>query len=838
MEISEFDKIENGAYSVLPGNEWVVLEEAISTLDWSIQQQLEGSCHSKFDNEINLLGSLKKRLERIQESIVELPEMYRHAGNVEDVKGRLSNKCQDIYRVLSDFMLSYRVNKDDVLRDLYESGKKLSSIDEAEEKLVGFYADMAMLDIDSSLQYVDKVDKKISIVRQIDDLRNVLFSYIVTSPKWDSHEAEKVLRLFFSPNVDVVTKQLLASALTLACSNFFDYSKFRILVRVMEESSEMPVRLRALVGLMFGVLDIPSSYESAVATLVREVFEKNPSLMKLFLNACKIELHARNRSEGKEAFGKQLVSAMFNHTKKMMQENSEDEDELDEYGLEDEDEALSNKLLDDVFGLIDKGTDLYYGQFKNKKKDEFFHSVYNWFMPFHTDSVLFLQMMRKLDEGYSEVFYRFLTMSNLCDSDQYSFLTVLLKSDEDVKQVLDEVKKDTRDQESLPEQFGELRYIICYIHSLSRFFDLAPMSNPFFDVFGESMMHHVNLPLASSVFADPYFEKYRLRMARYCLKYDYTPCIPDLLNEDYPDTAECHFMLAKAYIDAVKADDTIDLDSVRALPHADWLMDHDPDNPIFADLAANIYLACQLYPRVVKCWKHLISVAKDEETVTHAKIRLALTYLFDKRYDEAAKLFYELNYKDPENPENLALLAKTLLLKSPGDVSAARKVLSMLDSFEEGRHSDPLDMLLGPSAKSNFEKSDDSFSMFIDHMSAFIKEDHSRDSELSTLTSLCRWVIMGNQKEGEQTYTFEDVWKPIFRVFYYQHVKPFRECTVVTYEPVFEPEYEEWLHSFGIDDNDIALLNEALRNEFNKIESKNKRNKMGGFLDDGKFFLQ
>lgn len=834
MEISKFDKILTNAFSVVSGNVWVVLEDTIKKVETSRDFLLDEPSEKSFDQEVELLEALKDRLMRIQETISDLPEMYRHAENVADVKNRLSNKCQDIYRLLSDFFVTYRNNTDATFLDLYKRGIQFSTLEEAEEKLVGFYADLAMLDIEADMQYADKLDKKIAIVRLIDELRNVMFSYILISLNWDSQEAEKVLRFFQSPNVDVITKQLLVSALTLSCSNAFDYSKLRILVRLMEDSSEKSVSLRALVGLMFCVQHIPSSYESAVETLLKEVFEKNPSLMKLFLNACKIELHARNKSESNEAFGKQLISTLFNQTKNMLKNESEHEDDYDyDDSMEDEEEELSNSLLDDVFEMVDKGTDMYYGQFKDKRKLEFFRSVYSWFMPFYTDSVPFMELEKELGEGYSEVVNKFLSISNMCDSDLYSFLGILSKSHDEAKKMFEHVKNEIHRKKEAPEQVSELRYIICYIHCLSRFYDFAPMRSSFVNPFGEDDMEQVQLPLTSSVFADSFYGKYRLRLARYCFKHGDFYCIPDLLNEDYPDTKECHYMLAKAYFDMREDEEAFEPNCVQALPHIDWLIKHDPDNPVFVDLATDVYYVSMLTDRVETCWKHLISVTKDEDVLMHAKKRLAVMYLLIERYDEAAKLFYELNYKEPESPEYLSLLAKTLLLKSPGDIGVARKVLSMLDSFKETRVPDPLKNLTKHSDIEELGNKDEVFSDFMNKMTDFLNEDHSRDSDIAIMTSLCRWVIMEDQKEGEGTYTFQDVLQPLIKVYRLMHTKPFMKELVTYYEPIFESKYVEWLHSFGIDDNDIALLDEALRTDYNKKVGKSK-DLLEGLFGNGK----
>lgn len=766
----------------------------------------------------------------------------------------LSNYAKICYDFFQQAINQYRTIFEPTFKALQIRASKLSGLEHLEEKLVGYYADRAMIDLDENLSFEEKIDRKIAVEKKINDLRNTMFSWLVSRASLSIKEQKHVLRIALSSNIDVATKQLWVSALTISCMEYFDMPKFFALLDIWEQSEDSKVQIRALVGMMLCLQYIPRLFESDVKDILCVKGQSDPAFMSLILNACKVELHARNKQEGKMAFTKQLFSTLMENTKMLIKDEAE-EDDFDDDDDDDKSEEMSNSMIEEVFELMEGGTDIYFSQFKNKKGTVFFHSLYNWFMPFSRESVAYLRLLKKAGEENDGILFSFLDKGHMCDNDQYSFVSILSETKMNLSKSLGQLKEQVSEIRAEHGDFGSedeyedeamevreamkknpkkiIHQIICYLHDLSRFYELAPMRSSFSNPFEEDDNGCLMIPLTSNLMDDSCFFKFRLRMARYCFKREMSQYIPDLLMEDYPDTAECHFMLADAHFH-LYCDDCEG--SELGLPHADWLMEHEPDNFLFCAIAANIYSGNHCDVKVERCWRKAIEVAGDNESQElDAKASLAAFYFAHHKFAKATKLYYELNYRSPSSPLYITFLVSSMLLEHPGDKATVRRALEMLHSYEENHSEpDPFASLFNDKealAEDNFAKS---FSKFLGSMSEYMQQDHSMDCKLKFLEGLCKWVLIGEQDDdAENKYNLEDVINLIYEEYHDKALSLFKHHTADEYITVFEDIFVEWLRSFGISELDLSIVNEMMRQKFNKVQDDTK--KMLEDIKNGKF---
>ena len=836
------------------GSGWFLADHALDYLKSdSAKDAFEGVDASSTDH---LLESLTKVLEHVRDNYHSLPNYYQHAEKKVDVDKSLRFCCQALYDVFMDALYGYRLVKDAMFMALSARGVKFGSFDNFEEKMVGFYADRAMIDLDENLSFEDKIDKKIDIEKELNELRNGMFSFVVTDSVL-SDRINQVVETALSPNIDTVTRQLLVSALTVSCMEFFNYAKLQALFHIYNDAVDRVVKIKAFIGIMLCLQYVPSFYVDQVELLLKKTCQKDGEFMNMVLNVCKVELHARDLNAGKDAFGKSLLSSLLQKTKDMLKQDSDD-DFYDEDS--DDGDEMGNSLMKEIFDMMEGGTDIYFNQFKNKKNLAFFHSMYNWFMPFSTDSIPYLSFLKKIGEKYKEIAASFVNNGSLCDNDQYSFVSFLAKTKFDLSRDLDQIKQhlsslQEANKDKLGDEYASLdrvlkcvveddnneklspkdvfRKIIYYIHDLSRFYDLSPMRSHFVNPFEEDDMGCIPLPLTSGMFEDACYQKYRLRMARYCLKEEHSSYIPDLLGEDYPQTAECHFMLAYAY-HSLYEDDCVG--SEEALPHAEWLMKNEPHNFLLCSQMAKVYYDNGLYDKVENCWKKALAIAEvegNEDNLLEAKEMLANFYIERCRYEDANKLYYELYYKQPDKTGHLVFLVTALLLGHPGEIAMVKRALNLLRSFAQNQEEDPISRLFHDQEAIDEGNLAKSFSRFMGSMSEYMQQDHSMDGKFRFLEGICMWILMKNAEHSEEEYTLETVVNHMFEEYHDKAFYHYPHSIIGSYITAFDEDFTGLLNSFGITDADIAIVNELMRNRYDETQRETK--KMLDEIKNGKF---
>lgn len=93
---------------------------------------------------------------------------------------------------------------------------------------------------------------------------------------------------------------------------------------------------------------------------------------------------------------------------------------------DEEDEPEDGRDVDETVEMLEDGADIYFTQFRETKKLGFFHSMYNWFMPFYFESPLYLSVQEMAGDKERNL-HLLLENGTACDSDRYSLLLMLEK---------------------------------------------------------------------------------------------------------------------------------------------------------------------------------------------------------------------------------------------------------------------------------------------------------------------------------------------------------------------------------------------------------------------------
>lgn len=829
------------ANSLALGNEGAVIEKALEIVERELKSDRNNDSFTSLGKERYFRPVHLDTLKSFQKLFASLGDGYQRGLFSENMRKSYHETLFQLHDFLEILTTISEIATKQTWCALAMRGDIAEDPEAVAEKLAEYYADKAMLDLEVDLTREQILDRKIEIEANINKVRNQVFSGIVVSGLWSEGMKKKYAELLLSPNIDKSTKLLILSAVTIACIHLFDYEKYAFLVDMyLHAGDDSTFKIRAVVGVLFATKNVPGLYINKVRQLLKDAMAQDGKLMALLMKVAKVEFHARNIDEGENVFQKQFSRIMFKRMKSALSEADEDES-IDSYENEDDDEE-EEECIKEVMDVMGQGTDVYYSQFKKMKNKAFFHSMYNWFMPFSSESEVYMKMQKKVGENLSPVVGFFFQKSTLCDSDRYSFAYMVLDPKTNLARMFEEIKKNVTmiemdgeiisNGDFIMDNGDDLHALINYMQCLSRFFDLAPMSGEFDSPFAETEEYSYEPPMAFPVFDDPFFDKERIKLARYFFRHDGGDLVPAVMPKNMPDTDECHFIMGYSLYDY---DETNIKYTVKALPHVEWLMKHSGDNVTFLELAAHVYESLCLYDKMEDCWKKVLEVADDEELKVIAKRDLAIHYSAAKRYDEAIKVLYELYYQDPTISAYVVMLARNLLLQKPGDMAAVDKALDLMTHFVESNDSqslkDILNMNFGEGEDEEPKSLKSMFSSFLDSMQDYMQVDHAMDYALNFYMALCQWV-----KNGK----FDDKLQMQMTDFYMDHCTDEYDRDHVYYCKMVADDMREWLKSFGKTDADIAIVEEIMRVAHNQFLESAKQlvdglsDKMNKNKDNGK----
>lgn len=737
------------------------------------------------------------------------------------------NIYEHLYTTVRKFHYVLMLSHDATLSALHNRGKALSGLDDLKEKLVSALADVAMLSLDKGSS-TKKIDKMIEVQNRLNELRNVIFSYITSSPMWDKDDAKEYQELLNSTAVDSVTAQLMVSAITLSCLYFFDRKKFQLLFKLAKESKDMQVRVRAWVGWVLCTSQIPGFMEEECTKDIESLKDDEEGKKKLLLIS-KILLRSQDMLEDSDT----MMKNMFHNVADKM--NSGELEDLPGDGstrfafIQQDDESIIGDSLDETVGLLDEGADIYFSQFRETKKQGFFHSMYNWFMPFYFESPLYLSISKRAGEKANNL-HLLLENGTTCDSDRYSLLLLLEKEKGSFEETLDSMAPDemTAEYLKMAAEFDEAEMdeetrkkldarkfntqVIYYIQDFSRFFNLAPMRKAYDNSIKMDAEDELYTTLALPIFADAAFDELRYKMARYCFKRNYKNFIFDLMGDRYPDTVESHYLLAWAAVKS-KAKENV----VLAYPHIDYLMKNEPGQFQLVEMAVDFYEKVASYENVsayqkaVDCLTHLMEIKKDDEKALRwCKKRLAKLYVLMERYEDAVKLLYEITYLEPDNLSAVAELAEALLYMDGDDKKNLEKIENILKSGKEKLMNQRRDNFKLDSFPDNPKEG---MATFFSAMAACLDMDFMVDFELYKVDGMLWWARDDRQKAMKS-------WQRAYEASSMAHQD----------DQFFDEKQGKWLSEHGINENMriylVELMAQKIRQGMKKMMDQFRHDEM------------
>jgi len=506
-------------------------------------------------------------------------------------------------------------------------------------------------------------------------LMGTVFMKLVVSPLMTAQEAEYLEEVLLAPTIDSNDQQTLVSAVTLSGTNFFDIHKFLLLLHVYQKAVDSAVRQRALVGwvLMSGSDVLASVYVKELAE-VEKLLEEEAVCQELIQLQQQI-VFCLNAKKDNETIQKEIMPDLLSNSNLRVTRNGieeVEEDALNDILHPDEEERRMEQLEESIMRMQtmqQQGSDVYYAGFSQMKRFPFFSELVNWFVPFYIEHPGLTEV---IEQFRSYKFVRMLLdMGPFCNSDKYSFLMAFVRVFERLPESLRNLLLEGHPvmPEALTEEFESDAYIRrSYLQDLYRFYRLYPHRQKYADPFSQ---------VTSIFFANPIFSKTHLEahfndIAAFLIKKQRMEDAGIVLANCGEARRDFRYEMMGGYLAQHGYYQVADAgpDGIDSYRRALRLQ---PENELALRGCARALLKQAQYEEALRYYDQLLTLYPGKRSYL---LNRAICQMHLKRYQEAEKDLYRLNYEKHDDVQVNRVLAWTLTCD--GKYEQAQKIYSQL----------------------------------------------------------------------------------------------------------------------------------------------------------------
>lgn len=471
---------------------------------------------------------------------------------------------------------------------------------------------------------------------------NKVFSAILITPLLPDDVAQLLAEFMIDPDSPRRVSAVLISAIMLSCLCVNDHTKVKCLLYVYAYSQDVYIRERALIGWVFSASAAKHVDYFNIPDAVKSFIDEHPDTLQELYEMQKQVIYCMDAEKDASEVSKTIMQNM--PTKDMMRDLKGD---LDDFSMDEilypekEEEAMERfeQSVEKMIKMQKQGSDIYFDGFSKMKSFSFFHSLYNWFMPFYAEHPSLDKLREILG---NDTFLRNLEKSHtFCDGDKYSFCfgveTTLKTHMQMLKPLLEESFMFTReDLEGEPEANPSMvRRML--LQDLFRFFKVSPFKKSFTNVFSEEEGSPAFF-LGNKIFAEIGNNlKMRMKICNFlCKRKDYKRMRSFISNET--DNPEELFMAALYYIYG-KNDYEQALACLKEIP-----MEGKLEQPLHKAFAK-----CYFEQKNYEAAFEQFSKMYEAKPTASLQFKMAYCMLKCNRVEEAMAILYELNYKNPKD---------------------------------------------------------------------------------------------------------------------------------------------------------------------------------------------
>lgn len=522
-----------------------------------------------------------------------------------------------------------------------------------------YVSDVAMLELEPEHT---RTQKQKEVYESHQQMMAALFDYIWTSRMWTEKLAEAFEEMLLSPTIDSIDQQQIVSAITLSLLNFFDVSKFRILINVYRKSSDENVRQRALVGWVLCIDTEAANLYPEMRDMIKTVTDDERSRGELAELQMQIIYCLRAESDNRIIQSEIMPELMKNNNIRITRNGIEEaeDDPMDDVLHPELSEQRMEKLESSMRRMADmqkQGSDIYFGGFSQMKRFPFFSTVANWFQPFFMQHPV-------VNEIFSQVrgkkfLQSLLANGPFCDSDKYSFLlayqTAISRMPANLLEMMDRGEAMVAGGEMTAKELATPAFKRrSYLQNLYRFFRVYPSRSEFANPFDTTQ--HRYLFFANSLFKQTQLEKRFNEVVSFLLKHKAYDAAREVLQKYRGEIRDAQFYLLNGTL-LMRTHDKQNAGLTAGESYA-CLLGLEPDNErAWAGYARAMFevgdyrTAFDYYHRLVE---HYPSNRRYQlnEAVCLSNLR---------QYEKALQMLYKLNYEAPDDQNVNRVLAWALV---------------------------------------------------------------------------------------------------------------------------------------------------------------------------------
>lgn len=415
---------------------------------------------------------------------------YMQQGYKDEKRQDVYDKLQsDVNTIIQSLRHFRRMNLGgDYYRSYHDRLDPDVSFDQVRKLLENDVTEAALLGLETDVSVRD--NKKKTLFSNHYKMMDKLFRRVWTYSVWNDDAVNGLSDLILASTIDTNDAQLIVSAVMLAGLEFFEFNKLRVLSRVYEQSTDVYIRERALVGLVFVCQN--RTYDSEDIREVIRHLMSDESAAREVLDLQKQIVFCKNAEKDHEIIRKEIMPDLMKNNNLRASRFGIEEKERDVMqdilhpDAEDQEMEKLEMSMNRIVDMQKQGADVYFGGFSMMKNFPFFRIMSNWFCPFSYDHPELSDTMNN-EEG-TDLLKVFIGSGTFCDSDKYSFCLAMVNVINRIPSSVKEALKGRTDDLGLfggsaGDKASPAFIRRTYLQSLYRFYKLylsrKEMNNPF-----------------------------------------------------------------------------------------------------------------------------------------------------------------------------------------------------------------------------------------------------------------------------------------------------------------------------------------------------------------------
>lgn len=350
-----------------------------------------------------------------------------------------------------------------------------------------------------------------NVIKQREIHDTAIFNKVWSSFRLGADDASLIEALMTDDAYPDYAKCLITAALFVGLMCYYDERKLQLLISGYTTCSSPQVQLRSLISLLLAIKVhyTQAKRSTSLAAYARAMIEAPQFASDMAIIQFQLA-RTRNTENLTRRVKEELMPEILKMRPDIMRKMSEGiSDDLADLEANPEwQEMLENsgmaRRMEELTELQLEGSDVYISTFSRLKTFPFFHTLSNWFLPFHE---LSSHIYGEFDGDQAPLMMLVSRAPFLCNSDRYSFalsLSAMPASQRNI--LLDQVKSQV-------EQMGEMqhaelpdpqkereRQANMYVQDLYRFFKLFSRRREFIAAF-DTDMDFTSLPLIGAAAA-------------------------------------------------------------------------------------------------------------------------------------------------------------------------------------------------------------------------------------------------------------------------------------------------------------------------------------------------